>query len=92
MVVPSLTPSMKTSTVRLAPAVPVKVGVVSLVLSSVLEEPLSLPAARSGVEGAAGAVVSMVMFSAAEATDWLPAASVALAVIAKVPSPSVAAV
>ncbi len=82
MVVPSLTPSMKTSTVALAWAVPVNVGVVSLVRLSVLEVPVSLPAARSGVAGAAGAVVSMVTFSAAEAEEALPAASMVLAVIA----------
>ncbi len=81
MVVPLLTPSTKISTVLLASAVPVKVGVVSLVRLSVLEEPVSLPAVRSGVPGAEGAVVSMVTDKADEAADWLPAASVALAVI-----------
>ncbi len=79
MVVPSLTPSTKTSTVLLASAVPVSVGVVSLVTLSVLELPVSLPASRSGVDGALTAV-SMVMDRPEEATDWLPAASVALAV------------
>ncbi len=69
MVVPSLTPSMNTSTVLLASAVPVKVGVVSLVRSSLLEEPVSLPAARSGVPGAEGAAVSMVTLMALEAAD-----------------------
>ncbi len=74
VVVPSLTPSMKTSTVLLASAVPVSVGVVSLVMLSVLEEPVSLPAARSGVPGAAGAVVSIVhesVASAAARLSWL---------------------
>ncbi len=80
MVVPLLTPSMKTSTVLFAAAVPVKVGVVSLVLSSVLEEPVSLPAARSGVPGAAGAAVSTVTDSPPLATEVLPPASVAVAV------------
>src|SRR2546421_10121077 len=46
---------------------------------SVLEAPLSLPVVRSGVEGAAGATVSMVMLRAPEATLVLPAASVAWA-------------
>src|SRR5438067_1451058 len=45
---------------RVVPAVPVKVGVLSLVMLSVLEEPESLVAFRSGVEGAAGGVVSIV--------------------------------
>ncbi len=85
VVVPSLTPSMNTSTVLLASAVPVKVGVVSLVWLSVLEEPLSLPAVRSGVEGAAGAAVSMVIDSAPEATLTLPATSVATAVMLLTP-------
>lgn len=70
-----------TVTVALASAVPLKVGVVSLVKSSVLEVPKSLPASRSGVPGAEGALVSTVMASADEAEDVLPAASVAVAVM-----------
>ena len=62
------------------PAVPVTVGVVTLVRLSVLDEPVSLAAARSGVEGAAGAVASMVTLRDEEATLWLPAASVAATV------------
>ncbi len=69
MVVPLLTPSTKISTVLLASVVPVKLGVVSLVMLSVLEVPVSLPAVRSGVPGAAGAVVSIVRFKAEEAAD-----------------------
>ncbi len=42
----------------LASAVPVKVGVVSDVMLSVDDEPVSDDAARSGVEGADGAVAS----------------------------------
>src|SRR6185436_9033482 len=75
----SVTPS-NSLTVLPASAVPVKVGVVALVLLSTLEEPLSLPAAKSGVEGAFGAVVSIVTASAAEAGLTFPAASVAVAV------------
>jgi hypothetical protein len=71
----------KIVTVLPASAVPVNVGVVLLVILSVLDDPLSLAAVRSGVEGAAGAVVSIVMVNALEATETFPAASVALAVI-----------
>src|SRR5439155_1255560 len=78
-------PPRNTCTVLLASAVPVKVGVVTLVMLSVLELPLSLAAVRSGAEGAAGALVSIVMLRAPEAPDTLPAASVALAVILCVP-------
>jgi len=75
----------KIVTVLPASAVPVKVGVVTLVILSVLDEPLSLAAVISGVEGAAGAVVSIVMLNAPEATETFPAASVALAVMLCVP-------
>ena len=64
-----------------ASAVPVKVGVLSLVILSVLEVPLSLAATRSGTDGAAGAVVSMVMLNALDAALRFPAASIAFAVI-----------
>ena len=47
-------------TVLPASAVPVKVGVVSLVMLSVLDTPLSLAETKSGALGAAGAVLSMV--------------------------------
>ena len=58
-----------------ASAVPVKVGVVSLVVLSVFDEPLSVPAVMSGALGALGAVVSMVTDSADDAVD-VPLASV----------------
>ena len=48
-------------TVLLASAVPVKVGVVLLVMLSVLELPESVAAVMSGVEGAVGAPVSITM-------------------------------
>ena len=62
VVVPKLTgPSRKTSTVALASTLllaPANVGVVSLVMLSVAEQPSSV--VRSGVEGAEGAVLSIV--------------------------------
>ena len=48
----------KSSTVLFASAVPVKVGVVSVVILSVLELPVSESAERSGVDGAEGAIES----------------------------------
>ena len=72
------TPS-NSSTVLFASAVPQIDGVLSQVLSSVSELPLSLAAARSGAAGAAGAVVSIVSVSADEAALVLPAASVDVA-------------
>ncbi len=76
------TPPTRISTVEPISAVPVKVRVVALVMLSVSEAPESLPAARFGVEGAAGGVLSMVMGSEpAEATGPLPAASFARALI-----------
>jgi hypothetical protein len=53
-------PSLKILTVLPASAVPVNVGVVSFVILSVFEEPLSVAAVMSGVDGAAGAVLSIV--------------------------------
>ena len=86
VVVPRLVePPRNNSTVLFASAVPVKVGVLTLVILSVLDDPVSLAAVRSGVEGAAGAVLSMVMLNAPEATETFPAASVALALMLCVP-------
>ena len=67
---------------------PLKVGVVSLVLLSTLEEPESLAASTSGAEvGAVGIAVSrMTGERAGESPDSLPAASKARAVIEYVPS------
>ena len=56
---------------------------------SVFELPVSLAAVMSGVPGAAGAVVSIVMDKPDEATDWLPAVSVCLAVMVWAPSDNV---
>lgn len=73
-------------TVLLASAVPVKVGVVSLVMLSVFELPVSVPSVISGTEGAAGANVSIVMARAGEAGLIFPAVFVAVAVILWLPS------
>ncbi len=67
-------------TVLFTSAVPEMSGVVSLVMSSVLELPLSEPAAKSRDDGADGAVVSTVTLNADDAELVLPAASVAVAV------------
>src|SRR5437588_500300 len=85
VVVPSTVLPSSNTTALLASAVPEKVGVVTLLMLSVLELPLSLAAIRSGTE-TAGPVVSMVMLSPAEADETLPATSVALAVMLCVPS------
>jgi hypothetical protein len=62
-------------------AVPLKVGVVSDVMLSVLKAPVSLDAARSGVDGAAGTFVSIVTVRPPDAAEGpLPAASVWIAV------------
>ena len=60
---------------------PVNVGVLSFVSLSLLDLPLSVPAVRSGVDGAF-TDVSMVMFNPDDALLTLPATSVAFAVIA----------
>jgi hypothetical protein len=59
--------------------------VVTLVLLSALELPLSLAAIRSGTE-TAGGVVSTVTLSAPETAETLPAASVAVAVMLWAPA------
>ena len=79
-------------TVLPASAVPVKVGVVSLVILSVSDSPVSDPAARSGADGAAGLPVSIEIARPADAAETLPAASVAVIVIVCAPSLSVEAV
>ena len=55
-------------------------------MSSVLDEPVSLPASRSGVAGVAGAAVSMVTVRTPEAALTFNAVFVAMAVIWCVPS------
>src|SRR6266704_2972831 len=56
-------------------AVPVKVGVASLVTLSMLEEPRSVAAVRSGVDGVAGAMVSFVKAAGADIKPQLVAPS-----------------
>ena len=84
---PTATPSLKIVTVEPACAVPVNVAAAMLVLLSVVL-PESDAAARSGVDGAAGAAVSITTDSAAEAALMLPAVSVAFAVMLCGPSAS----
>ena len=78
--------SLDSVTVLFASAVPEIVGVVSLVMSSVLELPVSDPAARSRDAGAAGAVASTVTLNADDAELVFPAVSVAVAVRLCAPS------
>ena len=75
--------------VAVSPAVPPvndMVGVVSFVTLSVLDEPVSLDATRSGAAGGAdGAVVSTVIDNAEPAADVLPAGSVMVDVTDQMP-------
>jgi hypothetical protein len=75
-------------TVAPASAVPLKVGVVTLVMLSVDELPESEAAVRSGVDGAAGGTVSTITLScdAVGVAPALPLASVAFAAKYLVPS------
>ena len=57
-----------------------------LVTLSVLDGPLSAAAIRSGVDGATGAMVSIVADSADDAALTFPATSVAAAVMLCVPA------
>ena len=84
--------SLVRETVTLASDVPETVGVVSFVRSSVVESPVSDPAAKSGADGSAGAVVSTVTLSDAEEELTLPTSSVDVAVRLWSPSCSVVAV
>src|SRR5207253_2213679 len=76
-------------TVLFASAVPGSEEGRVVVRLSVLDEPESEAVARSGVDGAAGAAVSMVTERLPEAVPVLPAASIALAVIVWLPEASV---
>lgn len=58
-----------------ASAVPVRVGVVSLVMASFEYLPVSEPVVRSGVDGACGAVASTVRSFCFEKPLFLPWAS-----------------
>ena len=81
-VVPKELLPAKSSTVLLASAVPVKVGVVSVVRLSLLDVPVSESAARSGTDGAAGTDTSILIVKAEDAFETFPAASMAFAVMA----------
>ena len=70
----------------LVPPDALTVGVLSLVLLSVGEEPVSDAAARSTAVGALGAVVSTGIDRGLEAVRVLPAGSVRVAVTLQVPS------
>src|SRR5436190_1492069 len=87
-VVPSeVGPARNSSTVLLASAVPLNVGVVTLVMLSVLEVPVSVAAVRSGVEGAAGGVLSTVNVVLGPAPSALfPAVSAAVSASIEMPS------
>ena len=76
----------------LAPPLALKVGVVSLVLLSVSDAPVSDATARSTPEGADGGVVSTVMGSAVDDGEMLPAGSVNVDEMFQVPSVSVGSV
>src|SRR6184192_3976391 len=81
MPLPTRTVSAKILTVLPASAVPVNIGVVTAVILSVLDVPVSLAASRSGTDGVAGAVVSTVTDNADDDADVFPARSVMRAVI-----------
>jgi len=93
--VPLATPS--TSKVMVVPfsvSVPVKVGFLTLVMLSVFEVPLSVPAVMSGVEGTAGAVLStviefVVVFPVVTAPAVFSSVPLAEPVNVSVPSPPV---
>ena len=82
VVVPStVLPSVSYSTMlAFASEVPVKIGVVDLVMSSLLLVPLSLPGDKSGALGVLGASGSIVISRSLEAALALPAKSATLAV------------
>jgi hypothetical protein len=77
IVVPSVS---NTLTIKSDSAVPVRVGVESIVMLSELEVPLSEMTERSGVLGGLGGVLSNKIERPAEAVLVLPVASVALLV------------
>jgi hypothetical protein len=76
----------------LVPPLALKVGVVSLVLLSVFDAPVSDASARSTPEGADGGVVSIVTGNAVDDGEMLPAGSVNVDETFHVPSVSVGSV
>ena len=75
---PTADPLSRIVTVSPALPVPVTIGVVTLVMPSLFEKPLSLPALKVSV--GAGVEVTMLRVSRAEAGETLPARSVSVAV------------
>jgi hypothetical protein len=76
----------------LVPPLALKVGVVSLVLLSESDDPVSDAANKSRPVGAAGAVPSIVMGNAVDDGEMLPAGSVSVDEMFHVPSVSVGSV
>ena len=73
----------------LAPLVALMVGVLSLVLLSVVDDPVSDDVNRSRPVGADGAVPSIVIGNEVDGADVLPAGSVSVDEMFHVPSVSV---
>ena len=88
VVVPTSAAFSRRLTIARDSLVPVNVGVVSLVIPSLDEDPVSLAAASTGAEGAAGARMSIVTVSVEDAEERFPAVSSARTVIAYTPSAS----
>lgn len=82
---PTRSPSAYSLIVSPVVHAPVKSGVASLVVLSVLDAPLSVAAVMSGASNVAGVELSMVTLVAAVAVEALPAGSVWRAVIARKP-------
>ncbi len=86
VMVPTCTPSTRKVTMARDSFVPVNVGVVSLVIRSLEDEPVSLAGSSAGAEGAAGAIVSIVTAAPEDVAEMFPAASETRVVITCTPS------
>ena len=84
--VPTCVPPTHRVTMARDSLAPVNVGVVSLVIWSLEEDPVSLAAVSAGSDGATGATVSIVTVSVKDADERFPAASATRTVIACTPS------
>src|SRR5437016_2307722 len=84
--VPTALAPAKRLTVALASVVPVKVGVVTFVMPSVLLAPLSLAADRVGAAGVMGGTVSIVTERLGDAALAFPATSTAFTTTRWTPS------
>jgi hypothetical protein len=78
---PTATPSLEIVTALPSGAVPVKVGVMTLVMLSVLDDPESDAAARSGIEGTNADADKIVTERLDETKLTFPAVSDAFAVM-----------